>query len=226
MAQGICTYCLAVEALTDDHIPPACLFGTPRPPGLITVPSCPTCNQLGSKDDEYFKLVLAVRRDISKHPVIERIRPGALRSLERSEAHWFARAFISTFRVARFPGSQGIPEKRLTYDVDLDRLYRVISRTTQGLYFHAVGKPVDRACSVYAVGDEQILALGDDSVARIRQEFAGAPTHNFGEGVFTVQGLRNQEDQRESLWLMLFYGRVPFLSATFLDNRDLSQQTV
>ena len=58
---GQCTYCGRHRKLADDHIPPKSLFGKPRPPDLIKIPSCGPCNNQASKDDEYFKTVLVFK---------------------------------------------------------------------------------------------------------------------------------------------------------------------
>lgn len=63
-ANRICVYCGRPEGGTDDHIPPENLFGKPRPPDLIKVPACLTCNRSCSKDDEYFRLKVGLNQDV------------------------------------------------------------------------------------------------------------------------------------------------------------------
>ena len=65
---GTCVYCGKIRTITDDHIPPSSIFAKPKPNNLITVPSCHYCNQGSSKDDEYFRLTLTIRKDVSQHP--------------------------------------------------------------------------------------------------------------------------------------------------------------
>ena len=64
-----CTYCGKPKPETTNHIPPACLFPSPRPSDLITVPCCLDCNGGASKDDEYFRMMMVMRRDAT-HPAV------------------------------------------------------------------------------------------------------------------------------------------------------------
>src|SRR5437773_2071471 len=54
---GECVYCGAIGPITDDHVPPRSFFPATAPKNLITVPSCPTCNQEFGMDDDYARLV-------------------------------------------------------------------------------------------------------------------------------------------------------------------------
>jgi hypothetical protein len=47
-------YCCNENTISREHIPPKCLFLTPRPSNMITVPSCQKHIFAKSKDDEYF----------------------------------------------------------------------------------------------------------------------------------------------------------------------------
>jgi hypothetical protein len=44
---------------SSDHIPPSGIFPDPKPSNLITVPACSKCNECSSKDDEYFRTIIA-----------------------------------------------------------------------------------------------------------------------------------------------------------------------
>jgi hypothetical protein len=58
--EPFCVYCGATENLTEDHVPPQCLFPKPRP-RLIKVPACKACHAPTSKDDEYFRMGVCIR---------------------------------------------------------------------------------------------------------------------------------------------------------------------
>jgi hypothetical protein len=49
-----CIYCGTAAGVTADHVPPKSFFPRPRPSNLTTVPSCLACNQVASRDEEYF----------------------------------------------------------------------------------------------------------------------------------------------------------------------------
>jgi hypothetical protein len=78
--KGPCVYCGKVRPIHMDHVPPSNLFPTPKPT-LITVPSCFACNNTASKDDEYFRLAVAIREDIANRQDIREILPAVYRSL-------------------------------------------------------------------------------------------------------------------------------------------------
>lgn len=56
----ICVLCGMKNATTREHIPPKCIFLKPLPSNLTTVPACYSCNNISSKDDEYFRVMLAI----------------------------------------------------------------------------------------------------------------------------------------------------------------------
>src|SRR5213078_104682 len=62
--RGECVYCGQVLWLTKDHVPPRCIFPPPLPE-LVTVPCCMHCNRSASKDDEYFRMMVALRENES-----------------------------------------------------------------------------------------------------------------------------------------------------------------
>src|SRR5262245_822652 len=88
-----CVYCGKLRKLTRDHIPPKNLFPRPRP-RLITVPCCTPCNEEASKDDEYFRLMVAIRQDTGDHPEVKKLLPTIYRSLERRAQFGFTNALL------------------------------------------------------------------------------------------------------------------------------------
>jgi len=213
--RGICIYCGADGPITADHVPPQTLFGKPRPSDLLTVPSCERCNNLASLDDEYFKSRIAFRKDIKEHEVIKQIRPSVIRAFEKKEKQGFAKAFLRSLQRVDFPGSPGPAQPGLTYEVELDRLYRVIARVTHGYHWKEVGHRIDLStCYVGVVGDEQLEGADPEFQEATRQQFSTAPSTTIGNKVFSFQGVRDKADRRVTVWLMTFYERVNFLSAT------------
>ena len=211
---GTCIYCGAEGPITDDHIPPKNLFGKPRPSNLLAVPSCERCNNLASLDDEYFKSRIVFRKDVKEHAVIKQIRPSVIRSFEKKKKEGFAEAFLKSLQRVDFPGSPGSTSPTLTYDVDLSRFYRVISRTTQAYHWKEIGQRVPSSCYVGVVGDQQLEGADAEFQELVRQEFSAAPVTTIGNKVFSFQGIHDLGDRRITVWLMAFYERVTFLSAT------------
>jgi hypothetical protein len=91
--RGECVYCGAFGTVTGDHVPPRNLFPKNPPKNLVTVPCCYACNQAASKNDEYFRLVVAARDDLREHSVVREILPMAIRSLTNPAKKGFSAAF-------------------------------------------------------------------------------------------------------------------------------------
>jgi hypothetical protein len=101
-----------------------------------------------------------------------------------------------------------------TYDVKLERLYRVIRRITCGLFFHLLGYRLDSSYGVGVLGDEQLTDLD----RAIREQFIGYLKDSkkvvIGDDVFSFQGFRSATDRMLTGWRYLFYGKVEFIAAT------------
>ncbi|MBN1846321.1 MAG: hypothetical protein JW810_11600, partial [Sedimentisphaerales bacterium] len=57
---GLCALCGQEGIMTREHVPPKCLFLSPRPQNTITVPLCERCNHSYHLDDEYFRILASV----------------------------------------------------------------------------------------------------------------------------------------------------------------------
>src|ERR1043166_1313748 len=133
-----CAYCGAVENLDKDHVPPKGIFPKPRPSNLITVPACPKCHsRQTSKDDEYFRLALNVRDELSQHSAVRKIQPVIMRSLFAPNKIGMLRAFLNSICVAESVTPGGIFIKnQLAIQTDMNRVRGVVQRTMKGLFYH------------------------------------------------------------------------------------------
>ena len=121
---GICTYCGRKRQITKDHIPPKNLFPKPRPSDLITVPCCLECNQRISKDDEYFRLVITMRYDVSQRRDASEVLPIALRGLQRADHTHLRRKLLEGIREVELRSPLGLYAGRTaSYEVDVADLF-------------------------------------------------------------------------------------------------------
>src|SRR3989442_6318275 len=124
-----CVYGGATDAHSDVHITPRNLFPPPRPSTLITVRICPLHNLDSSLDDEYFRVMLTLRADVSRNPAVQQVRSAVLRSLDRPTKHRFRDAFHGSFKRVLLYGPDGRPVvDQQTYSVSLDRLCWGVAR--------------------------------------------------------------------------------------------------
>lgn len=213
---GECVYCGVVGPVTRDHIPPKNLFPSPRPHNLIAVPSCLKCNQSSSKDDEYFRLVLALRDDTADHPAVREILPSVRRALSNPKKYRFTRAFLRTFSEADIQTPAGIYiGKRPAYKVDLNRLERVARRTAIGLFFHRRGLRLPDDYEMVAYSEYGKRYASEEERNRIESRVIGplwsAPQHEIGSGIFSHRALFVEEDPNLSAWALTFFKEVRFV---------------
>lgn len=167
---------------------------------------------MASNDDEYFKATLSLRYDLGEHKDILKIRPATLRAFEKPAKKQFRTAILSTLRQSTIFGPDG--QALRSYNVRLERLYRVVRRIACGLFFDQTGQRLDPAYGTGVLGDEELSTLDK----RFRDEFLGylarARTAVYGDNVFSFRGFRNAEDRMMTGWQFHFYGKIEFIAAT------------
>jgi len=216
---GICVYCGRQGRVTDHHIPPKNLFSEDDRTNLIKVPSCESCNNQASKDDEYFRLVLTLREDVRNHPDVKAVLPIAMRSLRRPEASIFRANFIKGLkRIHPTTPSGLILPVRGAYTLDLMRIERVLQRLTKGLFFHLKGYrlPNDYSVSIFAPFTMRNLAWETVQwfAENVLEPLGKQTGIVVGRKVFLYKFLFTDSDPSSSIWLYLFYERVVFFALT------------
>jgi hypothetical protein len=208
-----CTYCGAT-ADTVDHVPPRCLFARPFPSTLITVPACRNCNGGAKLDDEYFRLMTTMKRQIV-HPDAEAGRSSSVRSLARIEAGGLRSTFLGSLEDTEVLSPAGLYLGTVpSYGADPRRLCLVVRRVTLGLLFHEAGERLHEdyeavAMLPAAVANvairRKLLRIGSD----LRRT---TPRHEAARNVLSYWWARVAEDPKMSAWLLLFYERLPFVT--------------
>jgi hypothetical protein len=214
--QSECVYCGTKGKLTADHIPPKSLFAPPRPAILITVPSCLRCNKAASQDDEYFKAVLALKETAGDHPDAKGVRESVLRSLARPQSRRFSRYFLNrTARVNVHTPAGLYVGKRLSYDVDLERLDRVAARVVKGLFYALKGKRIPQEYMVVAHCEDGLQNLSAADQETLRQTVV-IPVLSGTQGTVANNVMKywvafEPTNEYVSAWILEFYLNVRFL---------------
>lgn len=212
---GECVYCGCQATLTRDHIPPKCLFGTVPESELVKVPSCRKCNGSASKDDEYFRLNVALRSDVFDEPDVRAILPSIQRSLRRDNACGFRQAFLETIEQVEAATPGGIViGKRLAYNVNLERLSRVPARIVRGLFWKHRGSrmPDDHRVVTYALaGFEGSRKELDQIRATVVGPLLTTTPFEIGRA-FSYWVSFAADHETASAWMMRFYNRVIFIA--------------
>jgi len=214
---SLCVYCRLNAATTDDHVPPKNLFGKPRPNTLVTVPSCEACNLGASDDDEYFRNMLSLRFD-ANHPDAVAARASVMRSLARPQAAGLRTSLIHAMREIEMRTPAGLYLGRTAeYDVDVERLDRVVRRTSIGLFYRETGQALPLGYHAAAYLLPQVDPAASDAVTRLANivnSLLAVPPKFIGPRTVSYRFRSTPEDPNASAWLLVFYERVPWLTIT------------
>ncbi|WP_425398702.1 HNH endonuclease [Aeoliella sp.] len=229
-SQRTCIYCGASERLSDDHVPPKNLFPKPRPANLITVPSCEECNRGFSKDDEYFRLMVAIREDIADSSQAHKLLPAIHRSLGRSRGKGLLHGLLNSSEEVELVTQSGIfLGTSAKYKPEFERLNRVVERTVKGLLYRHFDAPLPSGYSVRVFNEDGLEATEGAFVDAARQMAAKVvrnPCQSIGDGVFQYWYAKVASKDFCSMWVMTFYERASwlcFVSESPLNNDQAGQ---
>ncbi len=216
-AIGECVYCGTEALLTVDHVPPKGLFAKSNRGDLVRVPSCRPCNVNASKDDEYLRLVLAMREDVTEIADAREAWMASLRGLALPEkSRWLATIKRNITYKDRF--HEGLYLGRASaYNVDLTRLCGSMERIVKGLYWSEFGCRVPDGYTVvtYTLDSFDLTDLhaliwlngaADAALSGRLREIGGQ--------VFQFAVIRDSTDAGVSMWLIRIYRRVYFFAVT------------
>ena len=220
MSNDICAFC-GKQAVTDDHVPPKCLFPKPRPTNLITVRACKACNEGAKLDDEYFRDAILTGIDEQRFPEAMAL---SVRKIEEMGADpkkrgygWATYKSVRTVEVYTaagiYLGDAGARE------LDLDRMLRTIEKCVRGLYFHHFQERIPEDCEVTI---EHHQNVEPDDIREIPTNLAWQPLQDIGNGAFVYTYTRAQ-DSPLSLWLLKFYGHHSFIVIVSPANLEESE---
>lgn len=213
---GTCIYCGVLGKVTDDHVPPKTIFAQPRPNNLITVPACRKCNESFSKDDEYFRLKLGTNDAARGNSDINRNLPGIMKSLQRREAKGLAQAFLRDLIPVDVQTQSGILlGSSYAYNVNLNRIARVIKRTVRGLFYHERKERVPDDHDIAVVFEEDLREenpiVVQQFVDTIMAPLRAAPPTVIGEDTFAYRYALTDRPPTSAWWLS-FYGSMHFVA--------------
>jgi hypothetical protein len=211
---GICTYCGKSGPTTYDHVPPKNLFPKPRPSNLRTVPSCLSCNQGASDDDEYFRLMLAMSNDLAGNPHLDKVRPIALGALERPEHARLKRAIeLTRSKIVLFSPTGDVAGHQETYAANTTRLDNVVSRTAAGWYFIIFGQRAEPEMMVGSQLESEVRFNNEPLLLDTRDLLASQPPRVSYPGIYEARILVDTDNRAESFWWHTFYDNLNFISA-------------
>lgn len=204
MGQGsdLCYLCGTAPGVTKDHVPPKCLFASPLPANLITLPCCEECNLDYSKDEEYFRVfVLGGSYD---HPEAKRIWDSKVRRALARKPRFrvkLAQGVVPVQVITRAGLHLG---QAMAISADTTRINRVLHKIVKGLYYHHHSRRLDSVCleTFFNPSDPQIHLWKE------------VPRFDVGRGVFSYWHGIGKDIPGLSMWWLVFYERVLFIVTT------------
>jgi hypothetical protein len=206
-----CVYCGAQNPETKDHVPPKGIFPPPRPSNLITVPCCSKCHDGTSKDDEYFRDMIALRDDVHNHPKIQNIIPKIMKSLAKPAKQKYATSLLTGTKTKRLITPNGLyVGNGIFFDVEISRLDKVVERTVKGLFWHEkkIAYPVNGIVKSYYT--DYLKNLDDDFIEEMAKYFNNSIYREIGDGILKYYMAKGDDDFNE-IWIMNFFDKVVFL---------------
>ena len=218
MRAPLCVYCQSADGGTRDHVPPRGLFPKPWPSTLVTVPCCETCRKNQSRDDEYFIRTLALHYDLGESSSVQALLPKVTRSLAYPKQRAFNQSLFRSIKEYQLAIPAGTPPRKVrTYSVDLERLKRVVTRVTVGLFSHEFGRALPTDCYRSATplyGTENAPRDTQKHIDKLLALVLRAPERSVQREVHFYHVLPSNDDPCQSLWLHVFFTRAPFLAVT------------
>ena len=216
---GTCVYCAEAGPVTSDHVPPKCLFPPDVRVNLMTVAACTSCHDSFKLDDEYFRLVLAIRRDLPDVPSSSFLREQTMRSLRNPEAVGLRASVRAATSRRSVQSKEGIYLGQvLALKVDAARIIRTADRIIRGMFAKLNGMVLPTSHEAAAV----LLDLQKNDSALLHPDFQEAltflgsnGTHKVYGNVLDVWAARVEDDEYSSMWFVRLHGAFAFIGYTY-----------
>lgn len=201
-------------------MPPQSVFAQGRPSHLIIVPACTACHRPTSPGDDYFRSVIADRRDAGDHPdVTGGVLDAAMRGLQRPEARGLSTTFLRSVRLVEVGSHPGLHVGEAPgLEGDALRIMAVVDRIIRGLYFHHTGRALGLAAGVQSMEDtlsdfSHLESEQRTGLTQLVQAVGASEWRHVGKA-FSYAYLLVPGDPVSSAWLTRFYRTTTFLTLT------------
>lgn len=205
-----CVYCGRSPATTSDHVVPRCLFATPPPPDLVTVPACDICNGKKGTDDTFLRDYLTADLAGHDHPTAKAIFNSKVRrSIRRnqSELAKVVRRGPKKRLPIRTPSGLFVGEA-VQVPLPDGLVSSILFQMARGLYFDS-----RKTRLTHEIPYEVLRRSPDDWGNLTDGPFKDKPPKILGD-VFECAFTYATEDPTITLWLMRFYRRIVFTVET------------
>jgi len=209
-----CIYCGSSERITQDHVPPQCLFGDVPTSELIAVPGCLTCNNAFARDDEFLRDLIVTATLHVDMPELAAPRAALRRSLTRQKYAGPIKRMLKGATAAYAPLTSPILQPVRALPVDSGRLQNVIQRIVRGLFFHETRRRIP-ADYFITVADSRLLSgapsYDKPYIAQVVSAALSGEERAIGGRRFGYCYRLLSDDPLGSVWLLSFLGQLVFL---------------
>lgn len=204
-----CAYC-GGAATTDDHIPPqSVLPGVPKR-SRPHVPSCISCNNGASDDDEYFRDVVLKYHRVTDRPEAEPAVSAMVRAMAHPKKVRYAKAVLGSIFDVDVSTPAGVYlGKQPVFRLDRERLERAIRRYIRGLHLLARGTRVPSDHTVGVRANPEALLDRQDDLAKL---FSSGELVVIKDGVFWYKWVVPTDRPSASGWLLVLFDAFPILA--------------
>ncbi len=209
-----CTYCGVISELTVDHVPPKCFYPKPRPSDLITVPSCLKCNQDVGKDEEFFLATFMFSQAGISEAGQKLWNEKLNRTYEKNIG--LRRKIAEHLRLTDVFTPEGLfLGTKLKINPAESRFEKVINKIVRGLYWfeYQVTLPPEIKIITLRMSDSERI----DNAKNVAHKLKNG-SRNW-EGIFRYKYSQLTGSTSESIWLMLLWEHVGFLSYTYDEQK-------
>ncbi|HMB90265.1 MAG TPA: hypothetical protein VKP65_05415 [Rhodothermales bacterium] len=159
-------------------------------------------------------MMLIMRHDTATHVAAKQNWDTVLRGLKKPEQEGLKRSLLKSISRTLVQTPAGLIIPGATYEVDLQRLANVGSRITAGLFFRERSY---RLPDTYKIETHPDPFFTHDDPLKLMQSLSPvleSSPKRIGNGVFTYWRGFVAEDEKMSMWLMLFFDSFSFVSLT------------
>jgi hypothetical protein len=162
--------------------------------------------------------MLAMRHDVADHPAARVVLEKVHRSFTKPAKQGFNRALLRSITTKEIHTAAGVYLGNApAYNVDLDRLCRVIKQTVLGLFSVRFGHrlPDDYRCTAYALdGFPSVNNTVEGDLRQILDYALQGDVYVWGEKVFSAWCLKLEGHSDATLWACLVYSKEVFIALT------------
>lgn len=212
-SKPLCMFCgeeIDDAELTREHFVPKCLWEKGnRPNETRTLPAHKSCNSSFSEDNDYFRDVLALEMGAEKNAAARLVQQGSLKR-KFSKHPGAIRKNLSKTKHVWITLPSGLTIRSLSYEVDSNKVTRVLWNVTKGIYYTTQGEPLPKdfvleVVDLAIVDDEEYKAYVESTVKHM------VGWQSFGDDAFACRYVvSSQRPITKMNCLMQFYSNRLF----------------